>query len=233
MTIKLGDIDFDLLQVYYSGNCAVLRYNNDNDKPLYIKTSLYDEYSIPNSFVWNGHEFFKNITERSFVKIKMTSNMDDYNSYHNLDKFLDSEQFKTKLIGGINYEYEPIIKNLNNVTTLKYYLPHEKIRIGYPEGPEGIDWNDAFTNFATLYRIYDDEFFEYVKFNYKLNKKINGVSYPCHFNTFDEFTTHMKEGTTVRFIVKPKLLFRNKPGFKNTKIYKVQMNVFRLEIGYR
>jgi len=42
----------------------------------------------------------------------------------------------------------------------------------------------------------------------------------------------MKEGNTVRFIVEPRLLFRNKLGFENTKIYFIRMGVVRLEIGY-
>jgi len=190
MTIKYSDVDFDMLQVYCYDNSVFLRYNND--KPLYIQTCLYDDYSIPNHVYIHGMTFNKNISDRSYVKTKIIPDTDNYYFYYNLDWFLggdlfktkliDSNLFKTNLIKNINYKYEPIIKNHSNVVKLKYYLPHQKIRIGYPEG---IESDDHDTKLQAFFIKDDDEFFEYISFNYKLSKKFNGIRSPIHFNTFD------------------------------------------------
>jgi hypothetical protein len=228
MAIKFSDVDFNLLQVYYHYNYALLRYNDINDKPLYIQTCLFNEYSIPSRINLSGLELFKNISDRSYVKTKMSPDMDIYHFYLNLDNYLGSYQFKTKLVGNNNFEYEPIIKNFNNDITLKYYLPHQKIRIGYPED---IDSNDHDTKMRAVFISNDDDFFEYVKFQYTLHRKINNISQTINFETFDQFTTYMKEGSTVKFIVRPTLLFKDKLGFVNTKIYYIRMDVVKLEIG--
>jgi len=239
-TTKYNDIDFEKdIKLCTCGSNISFIYN---DKPLNIQTAFHEDYSIP-SIIPFDTPFLRNInssiSSRSFIKVKHTHEMFDF--YQNLDKFLSSELFKTKLgslscvdcIGTTKFIYNPIIKC---DSTIKYFLPYNKKRTGYPE-----DLFSRYDNIGiiSLLSSEDDKYFEYTSFNYKLFKNINGIRQEIPFDSFDEFTTYVKHGTNIRFIFKPKLCFRRimkttdpdyDYDYDDTMKYFVRLDVYMIEI---
>ena len=232
--VKHTDIDFeeelDLL-------VETLKFIYKNNLFM-IQTPFHEEYSIPPRTI-----FTPNISDCPYIKIQITD-MDIYNKYQRFNKFVDNDQFRTKLRfinndylktminnyninGSTKFEYEPIIKSSEeHGHSLKYFLPYQKIRIGYPEGTDSEDHN---TKMRAYFSRDDDEYFEY-SFRYKLYKNVDGIRQKLNFESFDDFTNLVNQGTNIRFIVEPRLRFKCNPHFKNTLIYFIRLEVSLIEI---
>ena len=153
------------------------------------------------------------------------------------------QKFREKLKGfhdSTTFVYEPIIKNREHLLSKflkiskfgfrKYFLPYQKIRIGYPESNESDDHDTKMTNFC---KSYDDEYFKYTSFKYSLFKNFEGIIQELPFDSFDEFTSYVKQGTNMRIIVQPTLWFKksyDKAYNKKTLIYYIRLDVSKIEI---
>jgi hypothetical protein len=241
--MKYNDINFDE-EIDICGCIAhpTFLYNN---KRLYLQTPFYENYSIPSSSaIIPELIFLENISSRSYIKVKMTPDMDNYNFYQKLDKFLDTNQFRTRIRTlhnsfNTDFEYDPIIKSRENLGkradpkfgSFKYFLPYERTRIGVPDGTFSDDHD---TKMLAYFKSDDDEFYKYTSFNYKLFKNVDGIRQQINFDSFDEFTSHVNQGTNIRFIIKPRLFFRKKygPPYKNTAtvIYFIRLDITTIEI---
>jgi len=246
ITVKYNDIDFE--QDVELCGCEGHQSFIYNERLLYFQTDFHESYYVPSSTV----HFPATISIRSYVRVKMTPDMEIYHFYQRFDKFLNTDQFRSKLkaMSGFNstkFEYDPIIKIIKSsdaermskysdykLDTLKYFLPYKKIRIGYPEG---IDSGDHDTKMLAFCKSYDDKYYGYTSFNYKLFKNFNGIIQELPFDSFDEFTSYVKQGTNISFVVKPTLVFKknyNPPypyyGNKNSLIYFIRLDVSQIEI---
>ena len=212
-----------------------IRYDNEY---IVFQTPFHHifNYGIPKESI------YKNIKDRSYICIdSINPEFKLYNIYKCIDEFIIKEldNMKTKnIIKDTHINYERIISNEKYI---KYYLPYNRIQIQNNELdferqkiydlllPEIQSEDRDISFFAKIKLIKElnkDKFFNYI-YKYRLLESTDENRYEIKFKTFDEFTSNIKQGTNIRFLIKPRLMVRKN---NNENIYFVHLDIFSIEI---
>lgn len=215
VNIKYEDIDFNKLKVKVNN---IFSYN---DKPLYFQTSFHNLNNF--EFPLNN-EYCKSISSRLKLKIDMSSNIDMYKFYKNLDDFLDNDEFRKQHFNDIIVKYRPII---NKNYDIIYNFPCKKMRNMVPfDFPSDYYFdNDNDSILMKLQIISQDKYYDYI-FDFRLLETINDTKTQIKFESLDELMNFIKKGTNIRFIIKPRLVYD-----LESSLYFVQLYAIMIEIN--